>query len=93
VNSTRFIGATFLFKERTANSFLFASLFGNPVDMVRVVTLIVLDGKEIFGAAGAALVKFLGGTTASVLLLTGALISWVVGPLLISQRLLKHQDI
>src|SRR5581483_4695777 len=29
------IGGTFLFKERTANSLIFGSLFGNPVDMVR----------------------------------------------------------
>ena len=49
------IGGTFLLKERTANQFIFASLFGNPVDMVRVASLLALDGKEIFGVAGAAL--------------------------------------
>jgi Cu-processing system permease protein len=87
------IGGTFLFKERTANSFLFVSLFGNPVDMVRVASLIVLDGKEIFGAAGAALIKFLGGKTGSVLLLTTSLAAWVALPVLLSQRLLKRQDI
>lgn len=87
------IGGTFLLKERTANAFIFASLFGNPVDMIRVASLIVLDGKEIFGAAGAALLRFLGGGTASVLLLVAGLIVWTVVPFWLSQRVLRRQDI
>jgi Cu-processing system permease protein len=87
------IGVTFALKERTANTFIFSSLFGNPVDMVRVASLIVLDGKEIFGVAGAALLKFLGGEVASVLLLMAGLTAWVVAPFALAQRLLKRQDI
>ncbi len=87
------IGATFLMKERMANQFIFASLFGNPVDMVRVAGLMTLDGKEIFGAAGAALTRSLGGETASILLLVAGLIVWIVVPFLLSQRLLRRQDI
>jgi ABC-type transport system involved in multi-copper enzyme maturation permease subunit len=87
------IGVTFLLKERSANQFLFAGLFGNPVDLVRVSTLIVLDGKEIFGAAGASLVKAFGGGTQSILLLLGGLLCWTLIPLLISGKLLKKQDI
>src|SRR5262249_33790700 len=62
------IGGSLLLEEHAANTFIFLSLFGNPVDMVRVASLIVLDGKEIFGAAGAALMRFLGGEAASLLL-------------------------
>lgn len=87
------IGMTFLLKERAANQFIFASLFGNPVDMVRVASLMVLDGKEIFGAAGAALTKFLGGETASLSLLIAGLIVWTVVPFLCARRLLQRQDI
>lgn len=87
------IGLTFVFKERTANIFIFLSLFGNPVDMVRVSSLILLNGTTIFGAAGAALVKFLGGQMASSLLLISALGVWVATPLLISDRVLRKQDI
>jgi hypothetical protein len=87
------IGETFLLKERTANTFIFASLFGNPVDMVRVASLMVLDGKEIFGAAGAALLRFLRGETASLLLLLAGLLVWVVAPTLLSERVLRRQDI
>ncbi len=87
------IGGTFLFKERTANQFIFASLFGNPVDMTRVASLIILNGKEIFGVAGAALTKFLGGDVLSILLLVLGMTVWIIAPFLLSQRLLKRQDI
>ena len=87
------IGGTFLLQERTANSFIFVSLAGNPVDMVRVASLIVLNGKQIFGPAGAALVKFLGGDTASLLALALGLLLWIVLPIYLSNRSLKEQDI
>lgn len=87
------IGLTFLLKERTANAFIFGSLFGNPVDMVRVASLMTLNGKDIFGAGGAALLKFLGGESASLALLLVALSFWVVVPLFMAQRLLSRQDI
>jgi Cu-processing system permease protein len=87
------IGGTFVLRERAANTFIFSSLFGNPVDMVRVASLIVLNGKEIFGVAGAALLRFLGGEVASILLLIAGLTVWVVAPFALAQRLLKRQDI
>lgn len=87
------IGATFLFKERTANTLIFGSLFGNPVDMVRVASLMTLNGKDIFGAGGASLLRFLGGEFLSLVLLLVALSVWVLAPLFAAQRLFKHQDI
>jgi Cu-processing system permease protein len=87
------IGVTFLLKERTANVFIFVSLFGNPVDMVRVASLMVLDGKEMFGAAGAALLRFFGGETKSFLLLFSALALWIIAPFLLARALLRRQDI
>jgi len=87
------IGGTFLLPERAANRFLFLSLLGNPVDMVRVATLIILDGKEIFGVAGAALLRFLGGEVASVAFLLAGLLVWLCVPVLLAQSVLKRQDI
>ncbi len=87
------IGGTFLLPERTANTFLFASLFGNPVDVVRVASLIVLNGQEIFGPAGAALIRFLGGDAWSIVLLVASLLLWMVIPFLVARRFLQHQDI
>lgn len=87
------IGGTFLLQERIANRFIFISLAGNPVDMVRVASLIVLNGKPIFGPAGAALVRFLGGDRVSLMALALGLLSWVVFPIYLSSRSLKSQDI
>jgi Cu-processing system permease protein len=87
------IGGAFWLTERAANRFIFLSLFGNPVDLVRVGSLLVLDGKEIFGAAGAALVRFLGDETLGLLLLLVALFAWIVVPIFFSQHALKRQDI
>lgn len=87
------IGGTFLFKEHTANAVIFGSLFGNPVDMIRIASLMILNGKDIFGAGGAALLRFLGGEALSFVVLMIALSLWVVVPLIGAQRLLKQQDI
>jgi Cu-processing system permease protein len=87
------IGGTFLLGERSANRFIFISLFGNPVDMVRVATLMILDGKEVFGAAGAALARFLGGEKASIALLIAGLLAWVTVPFLAAHRIMKRLDI
>lgn len=87
------LGGTLLLSGSSSNVFLFCSLFGNPVDMVRVSTLIVLNNVTIFGAAGAALVRFFGGGMTSMALLFAGLIFWTVIPLFISHRLLARQDI
>jgi hypothetical protein len=53
----------------------------------------ILDGKEIFGAAGALLLRFLGGPRSATLLLLLGLTGWVLVPVLISGWLMKRQDI
>ncbi len=87
------MGTTFLLKEHTANLFIFFSLFGNPVDLARVGSLISLGDPSIFGYAGAALVKFLGGRQAGTVFLLSALILWIILPLILATRVLKRQDI
>ncbi len=87
------LGGSLLFGERTANYFIFASLFGNPVDMVRVAGLLSLKGAEIFGAGGAALLKFLGGYVQGVAALVLGLVVWTIAPVIVSFRLLRDQDI
>jgi len=87
------MGITFLLRERAANTFIFLSLFGNPVDLARVGSLIALGDPSIFGYAGAALVKFLGGRGQSALLLAGGLVLWIAVPLGFAARILRRQDI
>jgi Cu-processing system permease protein len=87
------IGITFVLPEHSANRFLFLSLFANPVDLVRVATSILLDGEQIFGAAGASLLKFLGGKTYALCALIIALYFWIHVPVLFAKRILNRQDI
>jgi Cu-processing system permease protein len=87
------IGATMLVRGPSRNTLLFLSLFGNPVDMVRVATLILLDNVSIFGAAGAALLRFLGGQAASIVLLEAGLLLWIGLPLMVSTRMMRRQDV
>jgi Cu-processing system permease protein len=87
------LGGTMMLRGRPANVFLFLSLLGNPVDMVRVASLILLDNVAIFGSAGAALLRFFGGGAASLALLLAMLALWIVLPLAGARRLLGRQDI
>jgi Cu-processing system permease protein len=87
------LGGSLLFSERSANYFIFASLFGNPVGMVRVAGMISLKGGEVFGAAGAALLRFTGGEARAVTAMVASLLLWTAAPVLISMKLLRKQDI
>ena len=87
------IGSTFLFKEHTANTLIFGSLFGNPVDVVRVSCLMLLNGQQIFGAAGASLLKFTGGEAAGLAMLGLTLAFWIVVPAALAHALMRRQDI
>ena len=87
------LGGTLLLRGQTANTFLFLSLFGNPVGMVRVASLIILDDVTIFGTAGAALIRYLGGSVLSVVLLVAGLSVWIMFPLYTSHKVLRRQDI
>jgi Cu-processing system permease protein len=87
------IGSTFLFKEHTANTLIFGSLFGNPVDIVRVSCLMLLNGRDIFGSAGASLLKFSGGEATALTVLILSLAFWIIAPAGLAHTLMRRQDI
>ena len=87
------MGTTFLLNERAGNRFIFVSLFGNPVDLTRVGSLMVLGDPAIFGYAGAALVKFLGGYALSNFVLISGLIIWTIVPVAVVSLILQKHDI
>lgn len=87
------MGIAFLLTERPANLLIFASLFGNPAGMVRVAALIAMGGTTIFGAAGAMLVKFLGGAVLGCTILSALLVVWAILPLAVAAWFLERQDI
>jgi Cu-processing system permease protein len=87
------IGSVSLLSGPTATTALFISLFGNPVDMVRVASLLTLENAAIFGPAGAALLRFLGGPLLSGVAIGGGLLLWLVLPVLIADRRLRQLDL
>jgi len=86
------IGLTVVLGDVAAKNVIFFSLFGNPVDIVRVASLILLENATIFGAAGAMLIRFLGGPLGAISLLLASLILWVLLPLWAALRAANRQD-
>lgn len=72
---------------------LFGSVFGNPADLVRVVTLSVAGTPNVLGAAGDAWIRFLGGTTTATVAAISALTAWMLAPLAVGVRLVNRRDL
>jgi Cu-processing system permease protein len=87
------IGLSFLLPETLANRTAFAAVFLNPIDATRVATLLVISGKEMFGPAGAQLVRLLGGIPQAVTLLLLALGAWIALPTMVGTYSLSRQDL
>jgi Cu-processing system permease protein len=87
------IGLSFGLPENWANRTAFAGVFLNPVDAARVGTMLAISGKEMFGPAGAQLVRLLGGVREAVALLVAALVLWIVLPMAGSIFALGRQDL
>jgi Cu-processing system permease protein len=72
---------------------LFGSVFGNPTDLIRVVTLSVAGTPNVLGAAGDAWIRFLGGTTTATVAAMSALTAWMLAPLAVGVRLMSRRDL
>ena len=79
--------------ERAANQLFMYSIFLNPIDLVRVASLMALGGEEIFGVAGAKLAEALGGYSTAIATLTGALVVWALVPGGASSLILCRRDL
>jgi len=87
------IGLSFALPENWANRTAFAGVFLNPVDAARVGTMLAISGKEMFGSAGAQLVRLLGGVSEAVVLLVASLLFWIAIPIVGSILTLGRQDL
>lgn len=85
------IGMTALFGGFALKAALGALLVANPVDLVRVATLVHLGGADSFGLTAQALIGFLRGPIGSVVL-AGALLAWIVVPLYGAVRTFARRD-
>jgi len=72
---------------------LLLGLFGNPIDIARVLSLLQVGGPHLFGPAGATLIKLTGSATLATAWGVLGLLVWIAAPLLISMRIFKKQDL
>ena len=72
---------------------LFGSVFGNPADLIRVVTLSVAGTPNVLGAAGDAWIRFLGGATGAAAAAVAGLFVWTLAPLLLGVGLIGRRDL
>jgi Cu-processing system permease protein len=87
------IGVSFMLPEGWANRLAIAGVFLNPVDAARVGALLAISGKELFGPAGAQLVRTLGSVSSAIALLVSALVLWAALPLAAALAVIRRQDI
>jgi Cu-processing system permease protein len=86
------LGTTLYFTRATLKVLLILGLLGNPVDLTRVLSLLVVGGPEFFGPAGATLVRLTGSATLAGGLGIAALLLWIVAPVLVSIRVFSRQS-
>jgi len=87
------LGTTLYLSHATLRVLLLVGLLGNPVDLTRVLSLLAVGGADLFGPAGATLVKTAGSAQAAAFAGLGALLLWVLVPLLASVRLFSRQNL
>jgi Cu-processing system permease protein len=85
------VGATAVFGGGALRAALGVLLVANPVDLVRVATLIHLGGVDSFGLTAQAMIGFLRGPLGT-LLLTGGLLAWIGLPLFGAARAFSRRD-
>ena len=71
---------------------LFASVFANVVDLVRVLTLTLAGTPHILGVAGESWIRTLGGPGPVAVLAAAVLAAWIVVPLAIAARVAAVRD-
>jgi Cu-processing system permease protein len=72
---------------------LLVGLVGNPVDLARVLSLLLVGGPHLFGPAGATLVKLAGSVAIATAAGLGGLLVWIAVPLLAAARLFRRQNL
>jgi len=87
------LGTTLHFSQATLKVLLLVGLMANPVDLTRVLALLVVGGPHFFGPAGATLVKLTGSAPAAGAIGLAALVLWILIPLLISARVFSKQNL
>jgi Cu-processing system permease protein len=87
------LASTVYLSHGTLKASLLLGLIFNPVDLIRVTSLIIVGSESMFGAAGVIAVKTFGSMGALVTLSFAVIIIWLIAPLALSLRIFKRQEI
>jgi len=87
------LGTTLYLPAKILKTSLLVGLFGNPVDIARVLSLLHVGGPHLFGPAGATLIKLAGSTTMATVIGLVGLVAWIVIPVLLAMWIFKRQDL
>lgn len=83
--------AVSMFASWPLEKILLGVMFLNPIDLVRVVMLMLFDAAALMGYTGAIFSRFFGSAP-GVVVATLALMIWTVIPLLLAQRAFVRRD-
>lgn len=87
------MGLACLVSSHLSRTVILVSLFGNPVDLARVSSLLILGGAPIFGAAGAGLMKIFGNLPLAVAALSFAILCWSILTFTLASRVLARREL
>jgi Cu-processing system permease protein len=87
------LGAASMLRSGPASRLLIVSALANPVDAVRIGTLLGIQGTTAFGAASLALLRFTGGPMGASLCIVVSLCLWASIPPLVAGYRLNRADI
>jgi Cu-processing system permease protein len=87
------LGSTLYLSPTALKPFLLFGLFGNPIDLTRVLSLLVIGGPHFFGPAGATLVKTTGSSLSAGIWGLAGLLIWLIIPLFGTVRIFARQNL
>lgn len=87
------LGTTLYLSPALLKTLLPVGLMGNPVDIVRVLSLLQVGGPHLYGPAGATLVKLTGSADMATLIGVLGLLAWIVVPVVVSMRIFERQNL
>lgn len=87
------LGVASLLRSGPASRLLIIATLSNPVDAMRTGVLLAIQGTTAFGSASLALLRFTGGPTRAIAMITASAIFWAIVPALAAARRLDRADL
>jgi len=83
----------YVVNERYLRTMLYFSLLVNPIDIIRVLTLMIIGGEAALGPAGAGLIRQFGGVWSGISLSAALILVWNIVPLAVATYVFRKRDV